>query len=60
MRDDDNLKVCFETMELRYKKTMKESKRHHNNYVELRNQFNNFLEGRINLFFIHFQQSTSE
>ena len=52
MRDDDNLKACLETTELRLEETMKESKRHHNNYVELRNQFNNFLEGRINQMFI--------
>jgi hypothetical protein len=60
MRDDDNLKACLETTELRLEETMKESKRHHNNYVELRNQFNNFLEGRINQMFIQLQQSTSE
>ena len=35
-------------MEARLAETMAEARRHHQSYVEIREQYNNFIEGRIN------------
>ena len=35
-------------MELRLNETMAEAKRHYQSYIDIRNQYNNFIEGRIN------------
>jgi hypothetical protein len=36
-------------MELRLNETLAEAKRHYQSFVDIRNQYNNFIEGRINL-----------
>lgn len=34
--------------EIRLQETLAEAKRHHKNYVELRDQYNDFVDGRLN------------
>ena len=34
-------------MKLRMQETMNEAKRHFTNYMNIRNQFNSFMEGRL-------------
>lgn len=35
-------------MELRLQETLAEAKRHYNSYVDIREQYNSFVQGRIN------------
>jgi hypothetical protein len=37
-----------EHLELRLQETLEEAKRHHNSYISIRDQYNNFIEGRVN------------
>ena len=38
-----------EHYELRLKETLEEAKRHYESYIAIRDQYNSFLQGRINL-----------
>ena len=40
-----------EHMELRLNETLAEAKRHHQLYLEMRDQYNNYIEGRINIMY---------
>jgi len=40
-----------EHMELRLNETLAEAKRHHQSYIEMREQYNNYIEGRINIMY---------
>ena len=41
-------KAFKEMMEKRLSETLQEAKRHYTSYIEIRDQYNNFVEGRIN------------
>ena len=41
-------KCIKEYMELRLQETLAEAKRHYNSYVDIREQYNSFVQGRIN------------
>ena len=43
-------------MELRLNETLAEAKRHYHSFVDIRNQYNNFIEGRINLMVEHIKK----
>ena len=47
-KTDKSLK---ELMELRLQETLAEAKRHYNSYVDIREQYNSFVQGRINQVF---------
>ena len=38
-------------MELRLNETLAEAKRHHQSYIDIRDQYNNYIEGRINIMY---------
>lgn len=40
-------------MEMRLSETMAEAKRHHQSYMDIRQQYNSFLEGRLNQMIDH-------
>jgi hypothetical protein len=47
-------------MELRLSETMAEAKRHYQSYMEIRSQYNNFIEGRINKMVDHCKNSANK
>jgi len=49
-----------EQMELRLSETMAEAKRHYQSYVDIRSQYNSFVEGRINQMVDHCKNNPSK
>ena len=44
-------------MEVRLQETMSEAKRHYQSYMDIREQYNRFVEGRLNIMIKHLQES---
>lgn len=47
-------------MELRLSETMAEAKRHYQSYVDIRSQYNSFIEGRINQMVEHCKNNNAK
>jgi uncharacterized protein (DUF3084 family) len=50
---NDTDKSLKELMEVRLEETLGEAKRHYQSYVDIREQYNSFVNGRINQMFKH-------
>lgn len=46
-------------MEVRLQETMAEAKRHHQSYLDMRQQYNNFVESRLNQMVDHCKNSAA-